>query len=179
MASNTLKKQISNLVFPEFDDILVSTKTFICMTNLSLDLRKLFDFLPVTEYIVVPKRRGRKKKSDNVDPNIGIAPGSIITLKFEDKLRGVDLKKKKVKTNKRRDKWFRNSFTVVIIMEDKAINFKICQNGMFQITGCKTDEHAEYCIKYIWQYIKDTTNLYTFSNGDKLETFFQIQALHS
>lgn len=172
MASKINKNKECHLVFPEFDDILVSTKTFISMTNLTLDLRKLFDFLPVTEYIVVPKRRGRKKKSENVDPNVGIAPGSIITLKFEDKLRGVDLKKKKPKLNKRRDKWFRNSFTVVIIMEDKAINFKICQNGMFQITGCKTDEHAENCIKYIWQYIKDTNDLYTFSRGDKLETFF-------
>jgi len=164
------KQKNSHLVFPEFDDIKVSTKTFISMTNLTLDLGKLFHFLPVTDYIVVPKRRGRKKKVEKVDPNIGILPGSIITLKFEDQLRGVDLKKKKAQIRKKRDKWFRNSFTVVIIMEDKAINFKVCQNGMFQITGCKTDEHAENCVKYIWEYIKDATDLYTFSRGDNLET---------
>lgn len=51
----------SHLVFPKFEDIQVSTKTFISMTNLTIDLRKLFDFLPVTDYIVIPKRRGRKK----------------------------------------------------------------------------------------------------------------------
>jgi len=170
--SSTTKQLNSHLVFPEFDDIKVSTNTFISVTNLTLDLGKLFDFLPITEYIVVPRRRGRKKKSDNVDPNIDILPGSIITLKFEDRLRGVDLKKKKSQSKKKRAKWFRNSFTVVIVMEDKAINFKVCQNGMFQITGCKTDEHAENCVKYIWEYIKNTTDLYTFSRGDKLETLF-------
>lgn len=162
----------SHLVFPKFEDIQVSTKTFISMTNLTIDLRKLFDFLPVTDYIVIPKRRGRKKKCDNINPNTNILPGSIITLKFEDKLRGVDLKKKKSQSKKKRNKWFRNSFTVVIIMDNKAINFKICQNGMFQITGCKTDEHAENCVKYIWEYIKDTTGLYKFSRGNMLETLF-------
>lgn len=57
-------------------------------------------------------------------------------------------------------------------MDNKAINFKICQNGMFQITGCKTNEHAENCVKYIWEYIKDTTGLYKFSRGNILETLF-------
>ena len=167
---STNKINSNDLVFPEFDNILVSTKTFIAMTNLSLDLQKLFNFLPVTNYVVIPKRRGRKKKVENIDPNEGITPGSIITLKFEDKLRGVDLKKKKITS--KRGKWFRNSFTVVIVLEDKTINFKVCQNGMFQITGCKTDAHAEVCVKYIWEYIKNETNLFKFSRGNNLETLF-------
>lgn len=170
MTSKIVSK--TDLVFPEFDDILVSTKTFIAMTNLTLDLKKLFEYLPVTDYIVIPKRRGRKKKIEKIDPNRNILPGSIITLKYEDKIRGVDLKKKKNNVKKKRDKWFRNSFTVVIIMEDKTINFKICQNGMFQITGCKTDAHAENCVKYIWEYIKDTTDLYTFSRGEHIQILF-------
>jgi hypothetical protein len=43
MATVTAKQ----LVFPEFDDIKVSTKTFIAMTNLIIDLKKLFEFLPI------------------------------------------------------------------------------------------------------------------------------------
>ena len=80
------------LNFPDFDDIKVSTKTFIAMTNLKIDLNKLFDFLPITEYIVVPKKRGRKKKNASEDPNVDIKSGSIITMKFENNLKGVDLK---------------------------------------------------------------------------------------
>jgi TATA-box binding protein (TBP) (component of TFIID and TFIIIB) len=93
-------------------------------------------------------------------------------MKFENKLRGVDLKQKKNQTKKKASKWFRNSFTVVIILDGKTINFKICQNGMFQITGCKLDSHAEDCIKYIWEYIKDQNDIYSFSRGDTLETLF-------
>ena len=87
MSSSTIIKNGDALVFPDFDDIKVSTRTFIAMTNLTLDLKKLFDFLPITDYKVFPKRRGRKKKSVQVDPNQDIPPGSIIKLKFEDKLR--------------------------------------------------------------------------------------------
>lgn len=168
MSSSRIIKNGDDLVFPRFDDIKVSTRTFIAMTNLTLDLKKMFDFLPITDYQVVPKRRGRKKKSVQINPNQGISSGSIITLKFEDKLRGVDLKKKK----KNKGKWFRNSFTVVIVLGDKNINFKVCKNGMFQITGCKSHSHAEDCVKYIWYYIKDAHDLYSFSRGDNIECLF-------
>ena len=53
----------SKLVFPDFDTIKVSTKTFIVITNMTLDIDKLFQYLPFVEYILVPKRRGRKKKN--------------------------------------------------------------------------------------------------------------------
>lgn len=159
---------MKKLSFQDFYDIKVSTKTFIAKTNLNMNLNKLFTFLPITNYTVIPKKRGRKKKIDIIDPNININSGSIVTLKYENNLRGVDLKQKK--KNKKNSKWFRNSFTVIIIMDNKPINFKICQNGMFQITGCKLDEHAENCIKYIWKFIKDEKDLYTFERGENLET---------
>ena len=44
------------LFFPEFEDIKVSTKTFIIMTNLVINLKNLFEFLPITEYAFVPKK---------------------------------------------------------------------------------------------------------------------------
>ena len=78
--------------YPDLKDIPVSTKTFIVMTNVTLDLRKLYDFLPLTDYTVVPKKRGRKKKLTFVDPNKHVENGSIVTMKFENKFKGVDLK---------------------------------------------------------------------------------------
>jgi TATA-box binding protein (TBP) (component of TFIID and TFIIIB) len=166
------KKTGDDLVFPDFDSIKVSTKTFTAMTNLVIDLDKLFDFLPVTDYVVVPKRRGRKKKVVVVDPNKNITDGSIITLKHIEKLRGVDLKKKQTDKKKKKKKWFRNSFTTVMFL-DKLINFKICKNGTFQMTGCKSVSHAHKCVKYIWEYIKnEEDNIYTYSRGDSLEALF-------
>jgi len=162
------------LKFPEFDDIKVSTKTFVVKTNLFLNLKKLFEYLPITEYTVIPKKRGRKKKIGNLENSIIVDSGSIVTMKYENKIRGIELKQKKSQNNKKKkSKWFRNSFTIVMIIDNKPINFKICQNGVFQITGCKFDEHAEKCIKYIWLYIKHLQNIiYSFSEGENFEALF-------
>jgi len=159
------------LSFPKFDDIEVSTKTFTASTNLNIEYRELFNSLPITEYIVIPKKRGRRKKGEQPDPNKDIPEGSIVTVKCEGDIRGVELKPKKPKPNNGRNTWFRNSITVVIIL-DKPINFKVCKNGTFQMTGCKTHEHAERCVKYIWEYIKDKPDIYSFTRGDTLETLF-------
>ena len=169
MAATTEKQ----LVFPKFDDIKVSTKTFIAMTNLIIDLKKLFEFLPITDYTVIPKKRGRKKKDEIIEPINYIDHGSIVTLKHENKIRGVDLKQKKSQ-KKKKSKWFRNSFTVVIMLNNKPVNFKVCQNGMFQITGIKQDEQAEDCVKFIWNHIKyEENNIYKFSrNFGALEALF-------
>lgn len=160
-----------NTKYKDFDDITVSTKTFIVKTNLVIDLKKLYDFLPVTDYVQAPKKRGRKKKIAYEEQNKDIINGSIITLKYENQIKGVDLKIRKSK--KKKSKWFRNSFTVVIIIDCKPINFKICQNGMFQITGAKFDSQAEDCIKYIWSLIFDQSgSIYNYSKGSFLEAIF-------
>jgi TATA-box binding protein (TBP) (component of TFIID and TFIIIB) len=157
--------------FQKFEDIPVSTKTFIVMTNLSLDIKKLFDFLPVTNYIVVPKKRGRKKKVYSADPNKSISDGSIITIDLANNVRGVSLKKKKKKEGKSSD-YFRNSITIVMIMDGKKINFKISNNGKFQMTGIKKDQHAESCIKTIWNYIRDSRDIYTIPDGENFRALF-------
>lgn len=162
---NTELKDNDKIIFQDFDKIKVSTKTFIVMTNITLNIDKLFNKLPITSYIVIPKKRGRKKKVIQIDPNLGIKSGSIITLEYETKLRGVDLKKKKKKKSSRNN-YFRNSVTVIMIIDDKKINFKISRNGKFQITGCKFDDHAEKCVKYIWDYIKDDDDIFKFNNYD-------------
>ena len=167
------EKKEGTLKFPDFENIKVSTKTFIAMTNMIIDLKKLFEFLPITDYIVVPKKRGRKKKTEVVEHSRNILHGSIVTLKYENKIRGIDLKQKKSQTKKKKSKWFRNSFTVVMILNDKPINFKICQNGMMQLTGIKIDSQAEDCVKFIWDHIKhEENNIYKFSRNTRLESLF-------
>lgn len=163
--------ELSPLPYREFDDIPVSTKTFIVMTNLQLDINKLFDFLPITHYEIVPKKRGRKKKSAVVDPNKDIADGSIITLDIAGKIKGVKLKKRKKQNSKGTD-YFRNSITVVMYIDGKHINFKISRNGKFQMTGCKKDSQAESCIKYIWEYIKDTEDIFSLQDNTAFKAIF-------
>jgi len=156
--------KMNKLKFPQFDTLKVSTRTFTAMTNIDINISKLFDFLPVSDYIVIPKKRGRKRKGKVVDLNKDIKFGSIVTIKYFNQIRGVELKPKKKGTKK----CFRNSVTIVAIF-DKAINFKVSKNGTFQITGCKNIEHAELCVKCIWEHVKNNQELYTLRYGTSLE----------
>lgn len=164
----------SNLIdYPKIEDIPVSTKTFIVMTNLTLDIKKLYEFLPLTPFVLQPKKRGKKKKTSIMENGKTIENGSIITMKFENKIKGVDLKQKKSHNKKKKSKWFRNSFTIVMVLDGKPINFKVCQNGVLQVTGCKKDDHAEGCIKHLWEKIKDEEgNFFTYNRGDSLDVIF-------
>lgn len=158
------------LIFKNFEDIPVSTKTFIIATNITINIEKLFDFLPITNYIIIPKKRGRKKKVVLSDPNKNIKSGSIITLELKNKIRGVSLKKKKKESSG--TDYFRNSVTVVMINEGKKINFKISKNGKFQMTGCKNDKQAEDCVKFIWNSIKNDNDLYTKKENEPFQALF-------
>lgn len=148
-----------------FDDIEVSTKTIIGVSNVLLNIDGIFEHLPITPYTIVPKRRGRKKKEQEPDPNINLPIGSILTVKLHGLTKGVDLKQKK-KTDSRK-KYFRNSLTIVMkIDKDKLINFKISKNGKFQITGCKSDTHAMSSIRFFWDLIRAKSELYTMNGPD-------------
>ncbi len=151
-----------------FDDIEISTQTIIGKTNWKINTSELFLNLPITEYKVIPKKRGRRPKEEKKEEPQLLNDGEIITLKLGDKLRGVDLKSKKTKkeekedekdekenkkTNKKSESYFRNSLTIVMHCEGKFINFKVSKNGKFQFTGCKNDEHAHKCLDFIKNYI--------------------------
>lgn len=160
---------VKQLEIPNFDKIEASTKTIIGVSNLKMSIEELFEKLPVVEYVVIPKKRGRKKKVEDVNPNKDIQPGSIITLKWQDNLRGVDLKQKNNKKSTSSSKYFRNALTIVMYLEpNKLINFKISKNGKFQFTGPKHHYHAELGIKYFWNYIRDDIkSSYTIDDKDQ------------
>lgn len=155
--------------FTNFEDIKISTQTIIGISNVDINIEKLFHKFQIHPYTVIEKRRGRKRKND-VEKKPEILPdGSIITVKYGDTIRGVDTKQKK-----KHGKFFRNALTIVMFMGGKQINFKISKNGNFQFTGCKDNRHAVECIKYMWNQIHiddynlklyDNEPLYTLKNG--------------
>jgi TATA-box binding protein (TBP) (component of TFIID and TFIIIB) len=158
----------------DFETIEISTMTIIVVTNWNLDIRKLFENLPVTEYTVVPKKRGRKRKEVKECLNEHITDASIIALMYQDSIRGVN-PKAKPKVGKKKG-YFRNSVTVIMNVLGKFINFKISKNGKFQITGCKSLEHAEKCIEYIWDYIQkaDDKTICKIEKNDQPSAVFLI-----
>ena len=158
-----------------FDDVKVSTKTIIITTNMTSDIQYLYKNLPVTDYVVQPKKRGRRKKVVVEDPNKDIQDGSIITLKYLQNVRGAILKSSKSSSAG----YFRNSLTVVMHVCGKLVNFKISENGKIQMTGCKEDSHAEHAVKHFYKHVSSlqsaspqTTPVYTLNNSSNFYAVF-------
>jgi len=150
----------------QFKDIKVSTKTILALVNAELDLYQIYSSLPITEYIIIKKKRGRKKGEPCVDPNKDLKPSSIISIKYKKRLRGINLKHKKGQTycycgrectcnfKNGSNQYFLNSVSIVILLESKLLNIKLFKNGKFQITGCKYEQHAVEGVTYLWEHIQ-------------------------
>lgn len=160
-------------IHKNFEDNKVSVKTIVLITNLVFDLQKLFDVLPTTNYVVVPKRRGRKRKDDRTNSNKDVPMGSIITVIYKGKVKGVELERKKMRAEKNNNKYFRNSITIVMIIDvEKILNFKVSRNGKFQITGCRTNQHAEDCFMFFQKHIQQHRNTICTLDGKFLEVMY-------
>lgn len=150
-----------------FNNIVISTETIIAKTNWKVDILALFNHLPITYYKVIPKKRGRKSKDEKKEEKSDdLKDGEIITLKIGNKIRGVNLKEKK---NAKR--FFRNSLTIVMFLDNKFINFKVSKNGKFQFTGCKNESHSQRSMEFIYEYTKDSSKIIQI-DGDQSEIIF-------
>lgn len=150
--------KLKHVKYKSFDEIKPYTKTSVIVTNIIVDIEKLIYELPIVPYTVLPKKRGRKRK-EFVPPSINqnIPSGSIISLSYYDIQRGI------IKPNKS-GAYFRNSMSVIMIINDKKINFKLSRNGRIQMTGCKHDDDIIQCIKFMWGYIKPHKSFYKLMN---------------
>jgi hypothetical protein len=143
MSSNKteIKKIIvdNNKNIKPFEEVGVSTKTVIAISNIQIDLEKLYNYIPITEFKPLEKKRGRKKRNYAQITPIKIVPvGSVILIQRRKDHRGCLLKTK----TKKKSTFFLHSATVVLALENnKFINIKVSANGKFQITGCKSEQH--------------------------------------
>lgn len=134
----------------EFEKIKISTKTIIAVSNLVLDISKIYEKIPVFE---------------NVDPN----SIHVKTIYYGNNQKG------KVEETKKRKKSFRNAVNIIVnLNEYKQINFKLSKNGKFQLTGCKSDEQAiqvvQFFIEELFKYCRDAIIL---NYDHKITVYFQ------
>lgn len=162
------------LNFPLFENIKVSTKTYTSNTNLNINMDKLYKeikkiYCSTEENIksIIPGL-DKVNKIKKISDDLPIPYGTIIRCKWRDEEVCV-FEPQNLKTVCKK-KWFRNSMTIVLFL-DKKINFKICKNGTFQFTGCKSFSHPENCIKTIWNIIKDKKKIYVYNRGTELNAY--------
>lgn len=152
---------------PEFNDIPISTRTIIVSTNTNIHIENLYNSLPITEYTVIKKKRGRKKKNVIENINNTVPSGSIVSVKYQDNIRGVELKPKKKNT-----KFFRNAVTIIMSIDNKFINLKVSTNGKFQVTGCKNFDHCKTAIINIFSIITKDIDNYLTQYQDSIKILF-------
>ena len=151
----------------KFEEIPISTRTIIVSTNTVLNIEEMYKNLPITEYTVIEKKRGRKKKNfvEHIQNNVD--DGSIISVKYQGDIRGVELKKRK-----KSSKYFRNAVTIIISVNNKLINLKISANGKFQVTGCKNFDNCKKAIQYLFDIILTNRDVYLKEYGKKINIIF-------
>lgn len=150
-----------------FKDIPISTRTIIVATNTMIDIENLFNNLPITPYTVQRKKRGRKKKDVIESINNSVESGSIVSLKYQDQVRGVELKVKKKET-----KFFRNAVTIIMSIDNKFINLKVSTNGKFQVTGCKHFDHCKKAIINIFNIVMEDIDVYLKKYEEDIDVLF-------
>jgi TATA-box binding protein (TBP) (component of TFIID and TFIIIB) len=133
----------------EYDSIKVSTKTIIGVSNIQIDIQKIYLNFPIGV----------------IENNV-----SIQTIYYGGERRGmiVDEKKKKKKS-------FRNAVNVIAMLGvNKKINFKVSKNGKFQLTGCKSEDQAVKIVSYfIEKLIHTCKNYVSITSGNSIKVYFQ------
>lgn len=142
----------------DFSAIKVSTQTFIIHSNLdSINLSSLQEKIPLDV--------AYEDISDD-EEECGIEFPRIITVSYKGKDRGKPKKRKKIVTTEGKNFLNCVSFTVQID-PNKNINVKLFNNGVFQLTGCKSYSHAQKALVTVWKAIQKTPTVFQYKQGTR------------
>ena len=152
----------------DFKELKVSTRTVIATANVEFDIEKIFQEIPMIQKMVPPVLKMEKEGDDQM------VHTRIDTMYYKNRTRTWT--SRGIFQNEESAKSFRNALNVIMLLGgSKKINFKVSKNGKFQITGCKSLDHArvatfsflniltEYCPEYI-----------RLHDGNRIRVFFQI-----
>lgn len=149
-------KHVTNRML-NYDEIKVSTKTVIAVSNIMVDIEGVYRHFPLEEEI-----------------SSTLEPGEIAvrTIYYGADRRGVSLPEKRKKK-----KSFRNAINVICSVDPnstKTINFKLSKNGKFQMTGCKSEDQASRVVSYfIEQLLTHCREHVTVNKNQSILVFFQ------
>ena len=113
----------------------ISTITSVLQISTDIDLKKVYDSVPITKYI----------------PFIEYGAANV-PKGFSKKM----LRRRRKKTKK---KIFYNQATIHVVHDDKIMNVKLFNNGKIQITGLKGIEQAPKLVQNLLEYFQDLSVL--------------------
>ena len=152
-----VKDKSSKIIFKNhnYDSLKSSVFGVMAYTNFDIDLHMLFKYIPIIDYEIIKKKRGRKKKNEIPIKNKELPEGSVITCQFENNIRGKRIKKVKEKLKKSSRPYFLNSVTLVLVIRNnKFVNVKVSGKRNFQISGCTSPEQYINTMCVIYNLLK-------------------------
>lgn len=112
---------------PSYDDLHITTQTFIISTNLEIDCKALFEKVEC-----VALQFPLSKTAMRINEAEQLTDGAIVYVEYKTHTKGTPFKKNKKRT-------MLNCITI-IFKYDKYYNTKISSKGNIQITGCVNNE---------------------------------------
>nr|WRK65142.1 hypothetical protein MarFTME_097 [Marseillevirus futianmevirus] len=150
----------------KFEDCKISTKTVMAYTNVTFNLKNIFEGLPVTE----AKYKVKKKSGIPDIKSVSAPEGSIVSLRHGNKFRGIVTNPEAAK-NQTTKKYFLNQVTCILSVGGMNLHIMIFR-GNFKIPGCKTEEQVKKTVDILWKYISDISDSFTLNEGEEYPNFF-------
>lgn len=117
------------------DHLRISTITCILQISSDINLKEIYDSVPITEYI------------------------PFIEFGSENQPKGFSKKMLRKKRKKAQKKSFYNQSTIHVIHDNKIMNVKLFNNGKIQITGLKGINQGPELVQKLIEYLQDLSIL--------------------
>jgi TATA-box binding protein (TBP) (component of TFIID and TFIIIB) len=141
--------------FQPFDNLPVNLMTILAVTNMEIDIEKLYHQTEITEYTPPIKRRGRRRKNEPPPSEVplDLPDGSIVSMIL--RTNEINLKKGAMldKKKKGKEEGFKHSLTVRIVVENRFMCARIPRTGKLHLCGAKSTDEAQKLFTYLAQHI--------------------------
>lgn len=151
-----MSKRMGENLYPPFDDIPITTMTSIVKLDTEISLPIVFHILPVID-----------SSLRNVDTFPLFSKGTIVSLKYNGKIRGISRKKKK-KTKDGKE-GFKNSIILDFSIGDKNINVRI-SSSTIHVCGLTNPDHIAEVIKLLEEHFVRIDKEWEFVISHKEDT---------
>lgn len=143
------KLEDNNDFYPEPTDLRVSTITAVAKTNTNINLKKMFECINEDNFIsedsqkegIIKIKYGNIYKTKDYSPSDNVSPVNI-------------------------KKMFYNQITIIILIKKdlffKAVNLKIFNNGILQLTGLRKFKEGINCINLLIEFINNIEDKESF-----------------
>jgi len=138
-----------------FEELPITTMTLVIKLNSDIIKELAFHLLPITKIEIQQTREASKCKLPHCD-----IPGSIISLRYKDMVRGVI---------KSKSKPFKNAVTIDISTIKKNISLKLSANTI-QMCGASSKDNGVEAAKYLINHLKRIQKIIKKIQENKEET---------